>query len=123
MSRAVLKSTTKKPQSTAQKSEPQVERPVLFRATRQQATLAKAEEAVQDREDLDPEIFAQIAEGRAAVYFALGERQQAIELLQEAIRRTPKSAARWQALGDLSDAVGRQQLAEQAHQQARALSK
>ncbi len=84
---------------------------------------AKAEEAVQGREDLDPEFLAQIAEGRAVAYLALGERQRSIELLQEAIRRTPKSASRWQALGDLYDAVGQQQLAEQAHEQARALSK
>ncbi len=84
---------------------------------------AKAEEAVQGREDLDPEILAQIAEGRAAAYFALGERQRAIELLQEAIRRTPKNAVRWQMLGDLYAAVGQPQLAEQAHQQAHALSK
>jgi len=84
---------------------------------------AKAEEAEQGREDLDPEFLAQIAEGRAVAYLALGERQRAIELLQEAIRRTPKSASRWQALGDLYDAVGRQQLAEQALEQAHALSK
>jgi len=84
---------------------------------------AMAEEAVQGREDLDPESLAQISEGRAVAYLALGERQRAIELLQEAIRRTPKSARRWQALGDLYDAVGQRQLAEQAHEQARALSK
>ncbi|MFY9646730.1 MAG: tetratricopeptide repeat protein, partial [Terriglobales bacterium] len=83
---------------------------------------AKAEEAAQGREDLDPEFLAQIAEGHTVAYLALGERERAIEFLQEAIRRTPKSASRWQALGDLYDAVGQQQLAEQAHEQARALS-
>ena len=40
MSRTVPKSTTKKPQSGAQKSEPLVERPMQFRVTRQQATVA-----------------------------------------------------------------------------------
>jgi Tfp pilus assembly protein PilF len=84
---------------------------------------AKAEEAAHSRQDSDPRVFAEIAEGRASAYFQLGDRQRAFELLQEAVRRTPTNASLWQALGDLYDAVGQQQLADQAHQQARALSK
>lgn len=88
---------------------------------------AKAEEAGsrfwQGRQDLDPELFAQIAEGRAVAYFALGERQRAIDSQQEAIRKAPNTASHWDMLANLCERDGRMQLAEQARQQASALSK
>ncbi len=85
----------------------------------------KAEEARSDLpgpDDLYPEFFAQIAEGRAEAYFALGEPQRAIELQQEAIRRTPENASRWEVLAFLLEKAGSKQLAEQARQKAQALS-
>ncbi|HKN16431.1 MAG TPA: tetratricopeptide repeat protein [Candidatus Sulfotelmatobacter sp.] len=82
----------------------------------------KAEKAAQGRQDLDPEFFAQLAEGRSAAYLELGDQQRALEVLQEAIRRAPNDASLWQALGDFYDAIGQPQPAGQAHQRARALS-
>ncbi len=87
------------------------------------ADAEKASVGPQGQEDADPELLAQIAEGRAAAYSALGERQQAIESQQDAVRRTPENAVRWEALGVLYDSADDRRLAEQAHQQAHALSK
>ena len=83
---------------------------------------ARAEKALRGRENWDPNYFANIAEGRALAYFGMGERQRSIEFLQEALRRTPNNASRWQALGDLYDSAGQPQLAEQARDRSRALS-
>jgi tetratricopeptide (TPR) repeat protein len=75
------------------------------------------------REDLNRNFFGQVAEGRAAAYRQLGEWQRAIAFGEEATRRTPESARRWEELADTYQAAGRNQLAEQARQQARALPK
>jgi Flp pilus assembly protein TadD len=75
------------------------------------------------REDQHQALFAQIAEGRAAVYAQSGDLQQAIESEQEATRRMPESASRWKTLGDLYGKAGQVQLAEQAYERASALSK
>ncbi len=87
---------------------------------------AKAEEIgsiyLRGREDLAPELYAQIAAGRAGAYDRLGELQRAIEFQQEATRRTPESASRWMTLGYLYDKAGERQLAEEARQRATALS-
>jgi Flp pilus assembly protein TadD len=87
---------------------------------------SKSEEVIsrwQGRANISPEIFAQIAEGRAQAYLALGRRQRAIESQQEAVRRMPEDASRWQALARIYDEAGLSELAEQAHQKAQALSR
>jgi tetratricopeptide (TPR) repeat protein len=83
---------------------------------------AVGEKFWQGREDQHPDLFAQIAAGRASAYAQMGDWQQAIESQQEATRRTPENAARWKTLGDLYRRVGQAQLAEQAYQKASALS-
>jgi Tfp pilus assembly protein PilF len=87
---------------------------------------SKAEKAIfvqwQGRQIVDPDFYAEIAEGRAQAYLASGEQQRAIESQLEAIRRTPEVVSRWQALASIYDATGQQYLAEQARQKARALS-
>ncbi len=87
---------------------------------------SKAEKAIlghwQGRLIVDPDFYAEIAEGRAQAYLASGEQQRAIESQLEAIRRTPEVVSRWQALASIYDAAGRQDLAEQARQKAQALS-
>lgn len=86
---------------------------------------AKAEEAIrywQGVQNVDPDFFAQVAEGRAQAYLASGEHQRAIESQQEAIRRTPENVSRWQALASIYDTAGQRELAEQARQKAQALS-
>ena len=86
---------------------------------------SKAEEAGKlwkGREDLNPQLFAQIAEGRAVAYAELGEWRRAIEFQQEATRITPGVAGRWRALALICEGAGQQQLAEQARQQALTLS-
>jgi tetratricopeptide (TPR) repeat protein len=86
---------------------------------------SKAEKAIvghwQGRQNVDPDFYAEIAEGRAQAYLASGEQQRAIESQLEAIRRTPEVVSRWQALASIYDAAGRPDLAEQARQKAQAL--
>ena len=88
---------------------------------------SKSEKAIlghwQGRQNVDPEFYAEIAEGRAQAYLASGEQQRAIESQLEAIRRTPEVVSRWQALASIYDAAGRQDLAEQARQKAQDLSR
>jgi len=81
---------------------------------------AKVETAARSR---DPEVLAQIAEARAMAYFQLKDWQRAVEFQTEATRRTPEVARRWETLAHLCEATGQSQLAEQAFQRARALSK
>ena len=85
---------------------------------------AKAEEAIrywQGVQTVDPDFFAQVAEGRAQTYLASGELQRAIESQQEAIRRTPENGNRWQALANIYDSAGQKGLAEQAREKGQAL--
>jgi Tfp pilus assembly protein PilF len=84
---------------------------------------AKGEDALQGRTNLNPESLAQIAEARAVANFQLGDWQRAIQFQLEATRRTPENARRWEALAGLCEATGQIQLAEQARQQLRSLSK
>lgn len=90
------------------------------------ADFAKAEETctgLHGSRDIDPEAFATMLEGRALAYFGLGERQRAIALQQEAIRKAPKNPGHWEVLAILYEKDGQMQLAEQARQQAGALPK
>jgi tetratricopeptide (TPR) repeat protein len=84
---------------------------------------AAAKRYWQGGEQLNPGLFANIAEGRAGAYFQLGDLQQAIEFQKKAVQRTPESASLWKTLGDLYDRAGQEQLAVQARQRASALSK
>jgi tetratricopeptide (TPR) repeat protein len=88
---------------------------------------SKAEEAIlvywEGQQNVDPDFYAEIAEGRAQAYLASGEQQRAIESQLEAIRKTPEVVSRWQALASIYEAAGRQDLAEQARQKAQALSR
>jgi len=86
---------------------------------------SRAEKAIlehwQGRQNVDPDFYAEIAEGRAQAYLASGEQQRAIESQLEAIRRTPEVVSRWQALASIYDAAGRPDLAEQTRQKAQSL--
>ncbi len=73
-------------------------------------------------ERVAPELYAEIAEGRAAAYARMGSMQQAIEQQQQAVRLTPSVAARWMRLADLLLAVGQSQAAAEARDRARELS-
>jgi tetratricopeptide (TPR) repeat protein len=78
---------------------------------------------LQGGEDKNPAFFAQIAEGRAAAYFQLGQMQRAIEFQQVATQKTPENAGSWKALGELYDKAGQAQLAQQAYRRASALAR
>ena len=67
-------------------------------------------------ESLDPELYAEIAEGRSEAHRLLGHWPEAIGLQQEAARRTPLVASRWNRLADLYEATGQKQLAAEARQ-------
>ncbi len=65
-------------------------------------------------EALAPEIYAQIAEGNSEAQRLLGHWPEAIAFQQEATRKTPMVASRWNRLADLYDATGQTQLAAAA---------
>ncbi len=69
-------------------------------------------------ESLAPQLYAEIAEGRSEANRLLGHWPEAIAFQQEATRRTPLVARRWNRLADLYDATGRTQLAADARQHA-----
>ncbi|MGP0099096.1 MAG: hypothetical protein ACLPHI_18805 [Terriglobales bacterium] len=72
-------------------------------------------------ESLAPELYAEIAEGRSEAHRLLGHWPQAIAFQQEATRRTPGVASRWNRLAKLYEATGELQLAAEARQRAAAL--
>ncbi len=69
-------------------------------------------------ESLAPELYAEIAEGRSAAHKLLGHWPEAIAFQQEATRRTPLVARRWNRLADLYEATGQVPLAAEARQRA-----
>ena len=73
-------------------------------------------------ESVAPELYAEIAEGRAAAYAKLGNTQQAIEQQQLAVKLTPSVAARWMRLADLLQNAGQYQAAAGAREKAQELS-
>jgi tetratricopeptide (TPR) repeat protein len=73
-------------------------------------------------EDKNPAFFAQLASGRAAAYYQLGQLPRAIEFQQLATQKTPDDPAAWKALAELYDKSGQPQLAEQAYRRASALA-
>lgn len=73
-------------------------------------------------EALAPELYAQIAEGRALAYQTQGNRVRAIEQQRRAVALTPWSAGRWNKLADLLQLDGQWQAAMEARSRARDLS-
>ncbi len=74
------------------------------------------------RENDLPGLFAEIATGRAMVYFAARDWNRAIAYQQEATRDTPQSRQMWQSLADICQAAGEPQLAAQARERVSALT-
>jgi len=69
-------------------------------------------------ESLAPELYAEIAEGNSEAQGLLGHLSEAIAFQQEATRKTPAVASRWNRLADLYQATGQMQLAAEARQRA-----
>jgi tetratricopeptide (TPR) repeat protein len=91
------------------------------RPERALAAFAKAEKSSPFRnggESLAPELYAEIAEGKAEAHRGLGRWNEAIAFQQEATRRTPLVVRRWKRLADLYQATGQMQLAAEAQQRA-----
>jgi tetratricopeptide (TPR) repeat protein len=72
-------------------------------------------------ESLSPELYAEIAEGRAEAHRLLGQWNEAIAFQQEATQRTPLVVSRWNRLAELYDATGQTQLGAEARRRAPAL--
>lgn len=88
------------------------------------ASFAKAEKSSPFRnggESLAPELYAQIAEGRAEAHRLLGDRTEAIAFQQESTHWTPLSAQRWRRLAELCASSGEAKLATQAQDRANEL--
>lgn len=73
-------------------------------------------------ESAAPELYAEIAEGRAVAYRMLGDLPRAIEQQRRAVSLTPLSGARWNTLADLLQFDGQWQAAMDARSKARDLS-
>ena len=73
-------------------------------------------------ESVAPELYAEIAEARAAAYAKLGNTQQSIEQQQLAVKLTPSVAGRWMRLADLLQNAGQSQAAAEAKEKAQELS-
>jgi tetratricopeptide (TPR) repeat protein len=69
-------------------------------------------------ESLAPELYAEIAEGNSEAQKLLGHWTEAISFEQEAIRKTPLVASRWNRLANLYQAAGQTQMAVEARQRA-----
>jgi tetratricopeptide (TPR) repeat protein len=65
-----------------------------------------------------PQVYAEIADGRAQAYRMLSNLPEAIKSEQEAVRLTPRVAERWNMLADLLEAAGQPELSRQSHQRA-----
>jgi tetratricopeptide (TPR) repeat protein len=73
-------------------------------------------------ESVAPELYSEIAEGRAAAYSRMGNVKEAIEQQQVAVKLTPSVAARWMRLADLLQSSGQTQAADEAREKAQELS-
>ena len=73
-------------------------------------------------ESVAPELYAEIAEGRAAAYARMGKLQDAVEQQQRAVKLTPSVATRWMRLADLLQKSGQTQSAGEAREKAQELS-
>jgi len=73
---------------------------------------------VHDDSAMGAEFQAEVAEGRAQAWFALGDMQRAAGFEEQAVRFTPDSAERWRDMANLYQALGRSSEAEQAMRHA-----
>jgi len=73
-------------------------------------------------ESVAPELYSEIAEGRAAAYSRMGNLKEAIEQQQLAVKLTPAVASRWMRLADLLQSSGQTQAADEAREIAQELS-
>ena len=73
-------------------------------------------------ESVAPELYSEIAEGRAAAYSRMGNLKDAIEQQQLSVRLTPSVPSRWMRLADLLQNSGQTQAADEAREKAQTLS-
>ena len=73
-------------------------------------------------ENVAPELYSEIAEGRAAAYSRMGSLKDAIEQQQLAVKLTHAVASRWMRLADLLESSGQTQAADEAREKAQELS-
>jgi tetratricopeptide (TPR) repeat protein len=73
-------------------------------------------------ESAAPELYAEIAEGRAAAYSRMGDLKAAITQQQRAVNLTPTVASRWMRLADLLQSSGQPEAAADARKKAQELS-
>jgi tetratricopeptide (TPR) repeat protein len=69
------------------------------------------------------EFKAQLAEARGRAWGMLGDKARALQFQQQAVELTPKSAARWNDLAIVYDAVGDKAKAADARAKAAALGR
>ena len=74
-------------------------------------------------ESLAPDLYADIADGRADAEQMLSHRNQAIEFEQESVRLNPSIVNRWNKLADLYDSAGQSDPSRQARERARELER
>jgi tetratricopeptide (TPR) repeat protein len=89
------------------------------------ASLRSAEQSSPFRhggESVAPELYSEIAEGRAAAYSRMGSLKDAIEQQRLAVKLTPAVASRWMRLADLLQSSGQTQAAAEAREKAQELS-
>jgi len=73
-------------------------------------------------ENVAPELYAEIAEGRAAAYATMGNLKDAVAQQQRAVKLTPSVAMRWTRLAELLKSSGQTQAAAEAREKAQELS-
>ena len=73
-------------------------------------------------ESVAPELYSEIAEGRAAAYSRMGKLKDAIEQQELAVKLTPAVPSRWMRLADLLQSSGQTQAAAEAREKAQELS-
>jgi tetratricopeptide (TPR) repeat protein len=73
-------------------------------------------------ESVAPELYSEIAEGRAAAYSKMGNLKDAIEQQQLAVKLTPAVASRWMKLADLLQSSEQEQAAAEAREKAQELA-
>jgi tetratricopeptide (TPR) repeat protein len=84
--------------------------------------LAMKFSVVQDESAMGAEFQAEVAEGRAQAWFALGDMQRAAGFEEQAVRFTPGNADRWKDMANLYQAMGRTSEASRAMQHAQSTS-
>ncbi len=63
------------------------------------------------------EFYARVHEGRARVWYAMGDLQRAVEAEEQAVHFTPNDGRRWKDLANLYQMLGRTQDAQHAREQ------